>query len=101
VRRDGARMPNLSRLAQFVLTGEGSPEPDPETEPLLGEAPRRRRRRRARPAGPQSQRKWQRPVAYVLWGLALAAGGVAVYEHLAGRRHGAAAGRDGGNRTRA
>lgn len=95
VRRDGGRFPNLARLAQFVLTGEGSPEPAP------GAAPEPAPSADAKPSAPaeavaarqpeptsaaaqaSEPTKWQRPVAYVLWGLALAAGGVAVYEHVA------------------
>ncbi|HEY3449286.1 MAG TPA: hypothetical protein VGK67_23220 [Myxococcales bacterium] len=92
VRRDSGRVPNLGRLAQFVLTGEGSPDPEPEPEPAKETA----QEATAVPteavapvpagAAPATQAseptKWQRPVAYVLWGLALAAGGVAVYEHV-------------------
>ena len=83
VRREGGRIPNPRRLAQFVLTGEGSPEPEPEDE-ATGSVPSQAFAAADEAGGrapADSKTKWQRPVAYVLWGLAVAAGGAAVYEH--------------------
>ncbi|MGC4122366.1 MAG: PEGA domain-containing protein [Myxococcales bacterium] len=86
VRHETAKLPSLGRLAQFVLTGEGSPDPVPESVEAKESAPAEAVAPAAstRPMSTSSSEslKWQRPVAYALWGLALAAGGVAVYEQV-------------------
>ncbi|MBI5543112.1 MAG: PEGA domain-containing protein [Deltaproteobacteria bacterium] len=92
VRREGLRVPPLARLAQFVLTGEGSPDPLPEDE-VPDEAllpPPKLASATSAPAEPDQAikssesggMKWQRPVAYALWGAALVLGGVGIYEHV-------------------
>jgi len=80
IRREGGRLPPLRRLGQFVLTGEGSPEPE-KNEALPAEAIAQ-----AEPAPPTRASPtgldWRRPVAYALWGAALVLGGVSAYEFV-------------------
>lgn len=77
VRRDGGRLPPLRRLAQFVLTGEGTPQPSPdESVPAtaLAGSPA--------PTPTSGGIGWKGPVAYALWGLAAVLGGISAYEFV-------------------
>jgi hypothetical protein len=70
VRREGGKLPQLTRLAQFVLTGEGSPDPLPvaasSAPPPTGKPPK----------------LWQGPLSYALLGAAAVLAGVAIYEQI-------------------
>ncbi len=77
VRREGGRLPPLRRLAQFVLTGEGTPQPSPEElvpAAAVSGAPEA--------TTPSTGIGWKGPVAYALWGVAAVLGGISAYEFV-------------------
>lgn len=65
VRGEGADPASVGRLARFVLTGERTAVPQAASQEALA-----------------SGARWQRPVAYALWGAAVVLGGIAVWAQV-------------------